>query len=104
MLIPVPENSDAKTCYNYALNILGGERVPKKYEDIIKTNAWYSYWYAKDVIKDRFIEAEEVIRTKARYAYCYAKDILKDRWIEAEGVIKTDVEYWNKYKEHFNIC
>ena len=103
MLIPLPEKSDAKTCYYYALNILD-ERLPKKYEDRIKTNAFYAYRYARDIIKDRFIEAEGVIKTDAYYAYCYAINIIKGRWIEAENVIKTDGYWWNEYKEHFNIC
>jgi len=78
MLIPLPENPDAKTCYNYALNILG-ERLPKEYEDIIKTNAYYAYCYAKNVIKGRWIEGEEVIRNDALYAYLYSCNLYYSR-------------------------
>ena len=33
-----------------------------------------------------------------RWAYCYARDIIKDRWIEAEEYIMKDPYLYYEYK------
>ena len=45
---------------------------------IIKYPYW-AYYYAKDVIKGRWIEAENIIATDLFYAYHYAKNIIKGK-------------------------
>jgi len=41
-------------------------------EDIILTSPWFSYLYARDIIKGRWVEAEDIIMTHPQYAYLYA--------------------------------
>jgi hypothetical protein len=83
-------------------------RVPKL-ESIISTNFYYSYLYARDLIKGRFIEGEKLIATDLYYSYCYAVQIIKGRWEECEKTIATHPEhsYWyahNVIKGPFHLC
>jgi uncharacterized protein YqgQ len=40
----------------------------------------------------------------AELARYYARDIMKKRWLEAEPIIKRDGGYhWDEYKNHFGI-
>jgi len=55
-----------------------GERSPE-IEDIILTNSWCSYFYARDVIKGRWIEAEDIIMTESEDSYLYARDVIKGK-------------------------
>ena len=62
-----------------------------------------AYFYALDILKAPWPEAEEYIKQDAHYAYMYARFILKERWPEAEPYIKQNTLSWDEYKEHFNI-
>ena len=64
-------------------------------EDVLNhQNApYWAYWYAKDVIKGRWAEAEAVISTSPEWAYLYAMHVVKGRWAEAEPTISTSAEY-----------
>lgn len=57
---------------------------------ILKKEPITSYYYAKYVIKDRFIEAESTILKDSFFTRLYSTDIIKDRWLEAEPIIMTD--------------
>jgi len=59
---------------------LGSIKIILKHERA----AYWLYWYARDVIKDRWPEAEEYIKKDPKHAYWYARDIIKNRWHEAE--------------------
>jgi hypothetical protein len=77
--------------YNYALNVIKGRWIDG--EDIIKTNSHYAYNYAACVIKNRWIEGESIIKNSAEYAFHYAKHVIKGRWVEGEEAIKTNSVY-----------
>jgi hypothetical protein len=66
-----------------------GERNKELEIDILK-NSKYSYLYALNVIKGRWMEGEPVIMKDPYYAYSYALDIIQDRWKEAEEYIMKD--------------
>jgi len=55
-----------------------GKRIPKL-EPTISKDAPNSFYYAKDVIKDRFILAEPIISKNAPYSYLYAKYVIKGK-------------------------
>ena len=55
-----------------------GERL-LEIEDIILTNSWCSYFYARDVIEGRWIEAEDIIMTDSEDSYLYARDVIKGK-------------------------
>ncbi|NIO44458.1 MAG: hypothetical protein GTN36_02790, partial [Candidatus Aenigmarchaeota archaeon] len=57
--------------FNYTNEILKlfGSKVFKKNKDAISKNAYYSYLYARNVIKDRFEKGEEAISKDAQYSY-----------------------------------
>ena len=49
-----------------------------------------AFWYAKEMIKGRWKEAEPVIMQDPEHAYRYATSVIKDRWEEAEPYIMKD--------------
>ena len=65
------------------------KRLPEL-ESIIMQDAGWTYYYACDIIKDRWTEAEPVIMQSAEYAYTYACNVIKGRWQEAEPIIMQD--------------
>jgi hypothetical protein len=60
----------------YLKALTAKKRLPDL-ESIILQNVYYSYLYAKDVIKGKWEEAEAIIAKDAYYSYHYAKDVLK---------------------------
>ena len=80
----------AYTAYNNAVK--ARKRLPKL-EQIIMKDAEWAYWYAKDIIKGRWLEAEPIIAHSGMFAYFYALNIIKSRWSEAEPTIIQDT-YW----------
>jgi hypothetical protein len=73
----------------YACNVIK-DRWPEA-EPIIMQNAAWTYWYARYAIKDRWPEAEPLIMKNAAYAYRYACSVMQGRWLEAEPIIMKDV-------------
>ena len=65
-------------------------------ESKVMTDPEWAYWYARDVMKQRWPEAEPTIRTDPYWAYRYALDVMETRWPEAGPMIRTDPEwaYW----------
>ena len=65
-------------------------------ESKVIINPKWAYWYARDVMKQRWPEAEPTIRTDPQWAYGYARSVMKQRWPEAEPTIRTDPAwaYW----------
>ena len=55
-----------------------GERLPEL-EHIVLTNSWSSFFYARHLIKGRWIEAEDVIMTNAAHSYYYARETIKGK-------------------------
>ena len=65
-------------------------------EAIIATNSWYSYCYARDVIKGRWEPGEAIIATYAYYSYLYASNAIKGRFPLCESIIAQS-GYWKYY-------
>ena len=80
--------NDGFYAYYYAENIIKGRWIEA--EAAISKTICPSYKYAKNILKRRFIEAESTLCKDGYYAYNYAVDIIKDRWVEAEDVIKEE--------------
>jgi len=57
---------------------IAGRRLPEL-EHIILTSSFYSYFYAVDVIKDRWIEAEDIIVLDPVGGYLYAVNVIKGK-------------------------
>ena len=87
-------------CY-YAREIMKC-RWPEAEPTIMK-DSLYAYCYAKYVIKDRWLEAEPTIMKDPYFAYQYALYVIKSRWCEAEPYIMKKPYYWRCYKDHFGI-
>ena len=51
----------------------------------------------------RWPEAENYIMKDPYQAYMYAKNVIKDRWIEAEPHIEKSADDWWKYNQIFKI-
>jgi hypothetical protein len=62
----------------------------------MKDPGW-AYWYAREIIKGRWPEAEPYIMKDPQWALIYARDVIKDRWPEAESYIEKDTQLARKY-------
>jgi hypothetical protein len=59
----------------------------------------WAEFYAKNIICNRWPEAEKYIMKDPIWSYCYARDIIKGQWVEAEKIIKSNEESWSRYQE-----
>jgi hypothetical protein len=57
-----------------------------------------AYWYAATCIRGRVPEYESLIATDPQFAYYYAKYVIKGRWLEGELQIMFS-EYVTWYAE-----
>jgi lambda repressor-like predicted transcriptional regulator len=87
--------------YYYAKNVLKGRFIQG--EKAISKNAKYSYLYAKNVLKGAFPEGEDIISKYSAYSYYYAVYIIKERFPQGELIISENSHYWKKYKENFKF-
>ena len=62
----------------YRKAISSGKRL-LELEDIILTSPWFSYLYARNVIKGRWIEAEDIIMTNSADSCFYAINIIEGK-------------------------
>jgi hypothetical protein len=64
-------------------------------EKIILKSSYWSYRYAKDVLRERWLKAESVIQNSSFTALKYAEDIIKGPWPEAESIfcLKPGLSY-----------
>jgi hypothetical protein len=92
----VDASPDYIVCY-YARYVIKGRWLVA--EPIILRNVPRSYEYAREVIKDRWPEAEFGITKESYVAFWYAHDVIKGRWPEGEYSILRDSYYANKYAE-----
>jgi len=58
-----------------------------------RSNPYALFYYSKDIVCGRWLEAEPTIMTSPACAYLYSLDIIKGRWLEAEPMIMSDPEY-----------
>jgi hypothetical protein len=72
-------------------------------EPHLKTNPGFAYYYAKNVIKGPWLEAEPYILTSSIYSVWYTINIKNERWLEAEPIIMENSYNWEQYCLHFNI-
>jgi hypothetical protein len=91
-----------KAAYFYALNILK-RRWPEA-EPYIMKDPEAAVPYANILITQRkWPEAEPYIIKNPEWASLYAIYVLNHRWKEAEPIMKQNPIYWQNYKNRFNI-
>lgn len=56
-------------------------------EKLISESYFFSFYYATEVLKGRFLLGESVIAMSPSYSYHYAKDVLKGRFGPGEKAI-----------------
>ena len=66
-------------------------------EKIISTDSYYSYRYARDIIKEPFELGEDVISKDPQLSHCYARDIIGGPWKRGEDIISKDAERSYRY-------
>jgi len=54
------------------------KRIPEL-EPVISQDAFYSYLYAKNIIKGKWGKAEPAISKDACYSYLYAREVIKGK-------------------------
>ena len=79
------------TKYQSNLDIL-----EKYLEDAIAKDAWYAYFYARDVLKGPFPLGEEAISKDPDYAHYYARHVLKSPFPAGEETIAEANATWRK--------
>ena len=67
---------------------------------IIKRDPRWSFMYARDTIKGRWIVGEEAIAKSSYYSFFYAKEIVNGRWPEGERAIMANNTHWHWYIEY----
>lgn len=74
------------------------ERWPEGESSILQ-DSYYIYSYTEDIIKERWPEGERALlaQKQVQYIYYYIDRIVKGRWPEAEDIIKTDAVIASKY-------
>ena len=77
--------------YWYACNVIK-DRWPEA-EPVIAKNCVVACGYAYHVIRGRWPEVEETITKDPEAIYLYARDIIKGRWPEAEALIAKYPEW-----------
>ena len=66
------------------------------YESILASDIYYSYFYARVVLKDRFELGEKTILMDCWYSYLYAMVVLKDRFESGEySISRTKLFFKN---------
>jgi hypothetical protein len=96
-----PEEAYKKSFYK-------NKRIPEL-EPIIATKANWSFYYAKVIIKGRWIEGEKIISTDPQNSYFYAQDVIKERFLEGEKIISNNPQFsyfyaMNLIKGPFHLC
>jgi len=74
------------------------KRIPEfelelELEPLISKDAYWSYLYARNIIKGRWELAEPFILKDAYYSYLYALNVIKGRWELGEPTISKDAKY-----------
>ena len=90
--------TDPDRAYYYARDVIKG-RWPEA-ESVIATDPDRAYYYARYVIKGRWPEAEATIMTDPAWAYYYALDAIRGRWPDAEAMIATYPEWAYRYANY----
>ena len=80
----------------YEKAVVEQKRLPEL-EYLVLQDAYYAFYYAKNVIKERWCKAEPIIMQDAYLAYKYACDVIKGRWSEAEPTIMQFPLYTYRY-------
>lgn len=84
--------------YDYALKL--GSRFYRG-EEAISKSAYWSYYYAYNVIQGRFELGELAIARDAGYACSYAVHVLNSRFPLGERVMASNFDIWSFYEETF---
>ena len=91
---------DPRWSYRYACNVIKGRWVEG--EGVILQSSEWSYCYAYDVVRGRWVEGEASILQDPGWSYCYALSVVRGRWVEAEEIILGS-EWESVYCNHFGI-
>lgn len=75
--------------YCFHIAHLTNEAWPEA-ESKIAESPWWSYMYAKMVLKGPFLDGEATIATSGQYAYRYAWFVINGRFIQGEQAISQD--------------
>jgi hypothetical protein len=65
-------------------------RGSDKYLSLILRSGYWSYIYARDVIRGRWEAGERIIASNAHISCAYARDVIRGRWEKGESEIARD--------------
>ena len=93
---------EPRLTYYYAQDVIKGRW--QEAEPYIMKDPYYAYMYANYIIQYRWREAEQYIMKDPYYAYLYAYYVINNRWPEAEKYIREDEGCWQSYYRQFKLC
>lgn len=91
--------TNPKKAYEYARNNIRDRFIQA--EPYIMKDPEYAFLYARNIIDGKWTEAEPYIMKSPTFAFLYAKYILQKKWPEAEKYIKQDSKTYEQYKKEF---
>ena len=91
------EKEIAKTNPKWAYEYVSKHGKDEELEPIIAKDAYYSYWYAYEVLDSRFELGEPAIAKNAYYSFYYALNVLNGPFPLGEPAIAPNAYYSQAY-------
>lgn len=92
-------SSDKEEMRSLVINIIKKSNLERN----IKKYAECSYFYALEILRERFYDGEEIISKDGFFSYLYAIDIIKGRFELGEKEIFKNVFLEFSYKDKINV-
>jgi hypothetical protein len=80
-----------------------GYRDQQLERNFMPVSACYTYIYLKDYLKRGTPEIEAVLKKSSHYAFFYARNFVKDRWIDGERSIFNGRNYSNIFQLYIDF-
>jgi hypothetical protein len=87
-------NMTPETAYYICFN---ANKIIKEHEEIILKSGYWSYKYARNIIKGRWLIAEDLICDHHALSFDYAVHVIKGRFEKGEKAISLRFEYAYPY-------
>ena len=81
------------------LKVLKFQERTKNY----RNHSFRAVKFAQHYLQNRWPQMESLILQNPYDSYLYSRDVLNERWLEAEETIKQDDFAWARYKVLWNI-
>jgi hypothetical protein len=91
------EFATAYEAYNYIIKNGTHFREIIEAEELIAKNPQYAFFYAKNIVRGRWLTGEPAILKNPEWCYNYVKEVVQERLPKCEAVIATSAYYACEY-------